>query len=107
MSRGRRALVRRLRRLTRHSRWNTDVDYVLAAYTAWKAECAAVRAAYKSWTRAPMSDTCFAFVAYRIALDREERAAAIYARRLSRARRQPEFDVARQLAQLPVPFGAT
>jgi len=97
---------RSLRRVTRHAQWNRDVDYVLAAYMAWKAECAGVRAAYKNWTRAAMSDTCLAFAAYRVALDREERAAAIYSRRLSRATCRPEIDVARQLAQLAVPFGA-
>ena len=37
--------------------------------------------------------------------DREERAADIYARLLPRAKRRPELDVARQLAQLAVPFG--
>ena len=106
MSRRGRTLLRTLRRLTRVGRWNTDVDYVLDAYTAWKAECAAVCSAYTSWTSAATSDTSVAFAAYHVALDREERAAAVYARRLSHARCRPEIDVARQLAQLPVPFGA-
>ena len=94
----------RLGRLTRASRRRADVDSVLAAYSAWRCECAAVRAAYRRWASAAMRDACFA--AFRVALDREERAAARYARLLSRSRRLSELDVARQLAQLPGPFGA-
>ena len=82
----------RLGRLTRESRRRADVDSVLAAYSAWR------------WASAAMRDACFA--AFRVALDREERAAARYARLLSRSRRLSELDVARQLAQLPGPFGA-
>jgi hypothetical protein len=94
----------RLRGLIRASR-RADVDTVLAAYSAWRCECAAVRAAYGRWARSAMSDACFAFAAYRAALDREERAATRYARLLSRSRRRPELNVATQLAQLPMPFG--
>jgi len=96
----------RLRRFTRASRRRADVDAVLSAYSAWRCECAAVRAAYDRWADAATSDACFAFAAFSVALDREERAAARYARLLSRSRRPPELDVARQLAQVPVFFGA-
>ena len=92
--------------LTRAGRRTAAINDVVAAYSAWRRECAAVHAAYGRWARAATSDACFAFAAYRIALDREERAASIYARLLHRAPRRPELDVARQLAQLPVPFGA-
>jgi hypothetical protein len=96
----------KLRRFTRAGRRRAEIDAVLAAYAAWRRECAAVRAAYGRWARAARSDNCLAFAAYRVALDREQRAAAIYARLLPRARRRPELDVARQLAQLPAPSGA-
>jgi hypothetical protein len=65
-----------------------------------------VRAAYGKWARAATSDGWFAFAAYRVALDREERAADVYARLIPRARHRPELDLAKQLAQLPAPFGA-
>jgi len=96
----------KLRFLTRAGRRRADIDTVVAAYSAWRRECAAVRTAYGRWTRAARSDAWFAFAAYSAALDREQRAADTYARLLPRARRRPELDVARQLAQLPVPFGA-
>ncbi|HTU84662.1 MAG TPA: hypothetical protein VMF57_03750 [Solirubrobacteraceae bacterium] len=96
----------KLRRLTRAGRRRADVDEAVAAYSAWRRECAAVRAAYGKWARAAKSEACSAFVAYRVALDREEQAAVIYARLLPRARRRPELDVARQLAQIAAPFGA-
>jgi hypothetical protein len=96
----------KLRRFTRAGRRRADIDDVVAAYSAWRRESAGVRAAYGRWARAAMSDAHFAFAAYRVALDREERAADIYARLLPRAKRRPELDVARQLAQLPAPFGA-
>ena len=96
----------KLKRLTRAGRRRADIDDVLSAYSAWRRECAAVRAAYGRWVRAATSDAWFAFTAYVAALDREERAAEIYARLLPRAQRWPELDVVRQLAQLPVPFGA-
>jgi len=40
-----------------------------------------------------------------LALDREERAAAVYARLLRRVRCWPEFEEARQLVELPALFG--
>jgi len=94
------------RHLTRAGRRRADIDRVLAAYSAWRRECAAVRAAYGRWARSAKSDARVAFAAYRVALDREERAAAVYARLLPRAQGRPEFDVVKQLVQLPVPFVA-
>jgi len=94
-------------KLTRAGRRRADIDDVIAAYSAWKRECAGVRAAYNRWARAARSDARFAFASYRVALDREEQAATIYARLLPRARRRPELDVARQLVQLADPFSAT
>jgi len=96
----------KLRPFTRAGRHQADIDDVVAAYSTWRLECAAVRAAYGRWARAAASDARCAFAAYRLALDREEQAAHVYARLVPRARRRPELDVARQLAQLPAPFGA-
>jgi hypothetical protein len=93
----------KLKRLTRAGRRRAAIDDVLAAYAAWKRECAGVRAAYDRWARAARSEAWFAFASYRVALDREEQAAIIYARLLPRAQRRPEFDVARQLVQLADP----
>lgn len=95
----------RLRHLTRAGRRRADVDAVIAAYSAWRGECLAVRAAYGRWARAAASDAYVEFAAYLRALEREERAACIYARLLPRAQHRPEFAVVRQLAQLPVLFG--
>ena len=96
----------KLRPLIRTSRQRAEIEDAVSAYSAWRRECAAVRAAYVRWTRAATKDAWFAFAAYRLALDREERAAAAYARLLPRAERRPEFEVARQLAQHVTPFGA-
>lgn len=96
----------KLRRFSRAFRRRADLDEVLAAYSAWKCECAAVRTAYARWARGATRDAWFAFAAYLAALDREEQAAAVYAGLLPRARRRPELDLGRQLAQLPVSFGA-
>ena len=95
-----------LKRFTRANRRRADIDDVLAAYSAWRRECAAVRVAYRKWVRAAKSDACLAFAAYGAALEGEERAAELYARRVARVRRRPELDLVKQLAQLPSPFGA-
>ena len=95
-----------LRRLTRAFRRRADIDKILAAYSAWRHECAAVRTAYGKWVRATTSDASVAFAAYRVALDREQRAADIYARCLRGAHCRPELDVAMQLTQLSIPFEA-
>ena len=95
----------RLTRFTRAGRRRADVDDVVAAYSAWRGECAAARAAYRRWGRGARRDAWFECAAYLAALDREERAAEVYARLLARAQLRPELDVARQLAELPTSFG--
>ena len=94
-----------LRRFTRVGRRRARIDAVVSAYANWRRECAAVRLAYRRWARGAGSDSCSAFAAYRLALDREERAAAVYARLLRRVRCWPEFEEARQLVELPALFG--
>ena len=49
------------------------------AYVDWREEGAAVWHAYERWTCAPRAEALFAFAAYEAALDREERAADVYA----------------------------
>jgi cytochrome c1 len=63
------------------------VDDVIDAYVAWREECRFVCDAYRRWSKAPPADATLAFAAYAAALDREERASAFYARRLSRLAR--------------------
>lgn len=94
----------KLRPFTSARRRRADIDMVIAAYSAWRAECDTVRNAYVRWVRAATNDAHLAFTAYRSALDREERAAEIYARLLPRAQPRSELDVARQLAQLAAPI---
>ena len=96
----------KLRRLTSSGRRRAAIDDAFAAYSAWRQQSAAARAAYVTWARAARSDARFAFAAYRAALDREERAADIFARRLHRAQRRRKLNVITQLAQLPAPSGA-
>jgi hypothetical protein len=54
----------------------------------WRRECAEVRRSFAAWTAAPMTLRARAFGAYCDALEREERASAIYADLLSEAKRQ-------------------
>ncbi|MDA0159263.1 hypothetical protein OM076_03210 [Solirubrobacter ginsenosidimutans] len=47
----------------------------LDSYSAWRDESADVQGAYERWAASQDADAATAFVAYRAALDREERAA--------------------------------
>jgi hypothetical protein len=60
------------------------VDEAVDAYVDWRDERACVWDAYARWTSAPLPDSLSAFSAYRAALDREERAANVYAGLLTR-----------------------
>jgi hypothetical protein len=57
----------------------------VAAYWCWRRESAAACAAYGTWARTAASGARSAFAAYQMALDREERAARVYARLVSHA----------------------
>jgi hypothetical protein len=91
--------------LFRAGRRESEIDHVVAAYSAWRRECEAVHAAYRRWARAGTSDARSAFATYRSALDREEWAADTYARLLAHTRPRPDLDMARQLAELSILFG--
>jgi len=60
------------------------MDEAVDAYVEWREECATVRDAYERWGRAMAGDCGSAFAAYWAAVDREERAADIYAERMGR-----------------------
>jgi hypothetical protein len=59
---------------------NRAVDEVMDAYVGWRQECISVSEAYQRWWSAVRADAALAFQAYLAALDREERAAEVYAR---------------------------
>jgi hypothetical protein len=60
------------------------VDEAIDAYVDWREESASVWDAYSRWTSAPVPDSRLAFSAYRAAVDREERAAHVYAELMTR-----------------------
>lgn len=68
------------------------IDALVDSYVEWREECARVETTYQRWTKSERSGRELAFVAYRAALDREEKAASVYelvAARLVRMR--PEW----------------
>jgi len=60
------------------------VDEAVDAYVDWREERSSVWDAYARWTTAPVADSPLAFSAYGAALDREERAAHVYADLMTR-----------------------
>ena len=96
----------RLKAIRRSARHRAVVDATVAAYSDWRRECASVRNAYRSWASARAVDKSLAFVAYNAALDREERAAKLYARLLRRTGHIAETGLAHQLAQIQITSGA-
>jgi len=96
----------RLKPIRRSVRQRAAVDATVAAYSDWRRECASVRNAYRSWASARAVDKSLAFVAYNAALDREERAAKLYARLLRRTGHIAETGLAHQLAQIQITSGA-
>ena len=60
------------------------VDRLLDEYISWREECLNVSLSYARWNRAARHDRALAFAACVAALDREERAAAVYRQLLDR-----------------------
>jgi hypothetical protein len=60
------------------------VDEAVDAYVDWRDECRAVWDAYQRWESAPAVDAGSLFPGYSAALDREERAAQVYAAQIRR-----------------------
>lgn len=56
------------------------MDSAVAAYVEWREACTAVRRAYWGWVCAPVVDATLAYLAYVVALDREQAAADTYGR---------------------------
>lgn len=81
------------------------VGQAIDAYAEWRFECVAVRNTYRAWRAASALDEPWAFDAYTKALDREEGAAMLYARRMRRAGRLDETGLARRLAQIETGYG--
>ena len=65
---------------SRRRRRRREVHKLLDAYVEWRDACVAVQVAYGSWRARHGSDRALAFYEYEHALDREERAANVYAR---------------------------
>jgi len=89
-----------LKSTKRSSRRRRDVDKAFDAYIDWREECAAVRDAYGAWRGKRGADAALAFDAYGDALDREEWAAAVYARLVARLGDLIETRQARQPAEM-------
>ena len=54
------------------------VDALIESYVEWREECEAVKTAYDRWTGAERCDRALAYATYQAALEREEKAAAVY-----------------------------
>ena len=68
------------------NRWTERllIDDAFDAYLEWRDESAEVWHAYKRWNGAPAREARKKFWAYRAALEREEHAARVYGRLVSR-----------------------
>jgi hypothetical protein len=65
------------------------VDTLIDAYVSWREACLHVSDAYASWASETDLDATAAFGRYTAALDREERAAEVYAELVWRAHQLP------------------
>jgi hypothetical protein len=54
------------------------VDVMMDVYVDWREECLALTKAYERWSSERVAERDLAFAAYRAALDREDRASAVY-----------------------------
>ena len=61
-------------------------DEVAQCYVSWCEACYLVRLAYRLWVDSTRAERCLTYAAYVAALDREERAADMYADRIDRLR---------------------
>jgi hypothetical protein len=63
------------------------IDELLEAYVAWREECQAVWLADQLWIASDRGERRLAYAAYVAVLDREERAAGVYAEAVERVAR--------------------
>jgi hypothetical protein len=61
------------------------VDTVIEEYVRWREECVAVAKSYANWAFAAPGEDRLAFAAHVAAIDREEKAAAVYRQSLEQA----------------------
>jgi hypothetical protein len=54
------------------------IDTYIESYVEWREGCADLYCAYRRWTQSEPPDRDLALLAYRAALDREEKAALVY-----------------------------
>jgi hypothetical protein len=54
------------------------IDALIDRYVDWREECETVETAYEQWTQSERPERGLAYAVYRAALDREEKAAAVY-----------------------------
>jgi hypothetical protein len=73
------------RLISRSRRERAAVAGAVVAYSEWHTEHVAASIAYRNWATAKAGDRQRAFDAFNAALDREERAAGLYARVIGRA----------------------
>jgi hypothetical protein len=59
------------------------IDDLMETYLEWREECIALRQAYERWSSGPVAERELSFAAYGAALDREQRASAVYADRFN------------------------
>jgi hypothetical protein len=57
---------------------NRLTDAYIESYVEWREGCADLHGAYRRWVLSEPRDRDLAFLAYRAALDREEKAAFVY-----------------------------
>ena len=70
------------------------IDVMMDMYVDWREECIALRKAYERWSSVRLAERKLAFAAYRAALDREDRASAVYADLVKSVERELEVSSA-------------
>lgn len=63
------------------------IDELMDSYVSWREQCLMVHEAYDRWVHGPRADREPSFEAYKIALDLEEHASSVYAKRVRRFER--------------------
>ena len=69
-------------------------DALIESYVDWREECVDLHGAYRRWTLSEPRDRDLAFLAYRAALDREEKAGLVYELIVEQLARRPRHRVA-------------
>jgi hypothetical protein len=77
------------------------VDVMMDVYVEWREECIALRKAYEHWSSVRVAERELAFAAYRAALDREDRASAVYADLVKSVERELEASNVREAVPTP------